>query len=169
MVDWSPQHDGATALPQWTLKPWVLNWETAQTFSVLNIVFFSIFRTSCHERALRVEFYWKLISLSLSVQLSSISFILQSDWGPDPWDARPLPASQCGKLYPDPRGLGREGPFSLPLMFGRSGKDLLPWSGEGVGWSRRAQTTCMRMWVMVFPFSFFFVCVCVCVLLFEND
>jgi len=35
------------------------------------------------------------------VQFSSISFIFKSDWGPDP-DARPLLASQCGSLYPDP-------------------------------------------------------------------
>ena len=39
--------------------------------------------------------------LSPSVQFTSISFISMSDWGPDP-DARPLPASQCGSLYPDP-------------------------------------------------------------------
>ena len=37
-----------------------------------------------------------------SMRHSSISFIFKSDWGPDPQNARPLLASQCGSLYPDP-------------------------------------------------------------------
>jgi len=43
-------------------------------------------------------------ALPSSVQFSPVqfSFIFKSDWGPDPEDARPLPASQCGSLYPDP-------------------------------------------------------------------
>jgi len=56
-----------------------------------------------------------------SVQFNLISFIFKSDWGPsrpDPYDARPLPASRCGKLYQDP--------FSQPLMFGRRGTLHLP-------------------------------------------
>jgi len=51
-----------------------------------------------------------------AVHLSSISFIVKSDWGPDP-DARHLLDSQCGSLYQDP--------FSQPLLFGRRGIDHL--------------------------------------------
>jgi len=35
-------------------------------------------------------------------QFNSILFTFKSDLGPDPEDARPLPASQCGNLYLDP-------------------------------------------------------------------
>jgi len=40
------------------------------------------------------------------------------------WGARPLLASQCGSLYPDP--------FSLPLLFDRKGPDHFLWSGDTV-------------------------------------
>jgi len=54
----------------------------------------------------------------LPVHLISISFIFKSDGGPDPSDARPLSASQCGSLSPDP--------FSQSLVFGCRGTDHLP-------------------------------------------
>ena len=53
-----------------------------------------------------------------SVQFNLIYFQVRSSWGPDPSDDCPLPASQCGKLYPDP--------FSSPLVLGWKGKDHLP-------------------------------------------
>jgi len=60
----------------------------------------------------------KATSINTDVQFSSISFIFKFDWGPIPSDARPLLASQCGSLYPDP--------FALPPVFGRRGTDHLP-------------------------------------------
>jgi len=43
-----------------------------------------------------------LYSWTCCVQLSSISFIVKSHLGPDPQDASPFLASQCGNLYQDP-------------------------------------------------------------------
>jgi len=53
------------------------------------------------------------LSLFIIYQLN-----LRSDWSPDPEDARPLPSSQFGSLYPDP--------FSQPLVFGCRGTDHVP-------------------------------------------
>jgi len=64
----------------------------------------------------------RLISRSpgRSMRFSSVQspFFFFSDWGLDPQDARPLPASQSGSLYPDP--------FSQPPVFGRRGTHHLP-------------------------------------------
>ena len=72
---------------------------------------------TCHFRVhVRSALAWPCAARSF--QFSSISFIFKSDWGPDPQHARPLLASQCGSLYPDP--------FSQPPLFGRRGTDHLP-------------------------------------------
>ena len=52
-------------------------------------------QTTCYEALFPFSSISALPALACSVQFS---FILKSDWGPDPSDARPLLASQCG-LY----------------------------------------------------------------------
>jgi len=64
--------------------------------------FGTISKKGLENRSSRFEPRNSCLSFSRFVSVSvQFSFIFKSDWGPEPQDARPLAASQCGSLYPD--------------------------------------------------------------------